>query len=50
VGNGAQGRNASIVVGAAALAVAIEAARRQREHKPRSQPLASAQPALHGQG
>ena len=50
VGNGAQGRNASIVVGAAALAVAIEAARRRREDKPRSPALASAQPALHGGG
>ena len=50
VGNGTQGRNASVVVAAAAAAVAIEAARRQREHGPRPQPLASAQPALHGGG
>ncbi len=50
VGNGAQGRNASVVVAAAGIAVAIEAARRQREERPRSQPLASTQPALHGGG
>jgi tRNA A-37 threonylcarbamoyl transferase component Bud32 len=50
VGNGAQGRNATVVVGAAALAVAIEAARRHREQAPRQQPLTSAQPALHGGG
>jgi eukaryotic-like serine/threonine-protein kinase len=50
VGNGAQGRNASLAVLAAAIAVAVEAARRQREHPARPQPLASAQPALHGGG
>jgi hypothetical protein len=50
VGNGAQGRNASVVVAAAGIAVAIEAARRQRMLHPRPQPLASAQPALHGGG
>ena len=50
VGNGAQGRNASVVVAAAGIAVAIEAARRQRTHEPRPQPLASAQPALHSGG
>jgi hypothetical protein len=50
VGNGAQGRNASIVVGAAALAVAVEAARRRHQDAPPRQRLASAQPALHGGG
>jgi tRNA A-37 threonylcarbamoyl transferase component Bud32 len=50
VGNGAQGGNASVVVAAAAIAVGVEAARRQREPRARSQPLASAQPALHGGG
>ena len=50
VGNGAQGRNASVVVLAAALAVGIEAARHHRDTSPRPQPLASAQPALHGGG
>ncbi len=53
VGNGAQGGNASVVVAAAGLAVAIEAARRHHELRalePRPQPLASAQPALHGGG
>jgi hypothetical protein len=50
VGNGAQGRSASLAVLAAAIAVAVEAARRQREHGERPQPLASAQPALHGGG
>ena len=53
VGNGAQGGNASVVVAAAGLAVAFEAARRHyelRAGEPRPQPLASAQPALHGGG
>jgi hypothetical protein len=50
VGNGAQGRNASVVVGAAALAVAIEAARRRHEQGPPARVPAPAQPALHARG
>jgi hypothetical protein len=46
VGNGAQGRNASVVVGAAALAVAIEAARRRHEESPPARVPAPAQPPL----
>jgi hypothetical protein len=50
VGNGAQGRNASVVVAAAGIAVGIEAARRAREERPREAAPAPAQPALQPSG